>query len=325
MSEKPINSTYISTPSRTMEILKHFDITLRKTYGQNFLIDTNVLKKIAGFAGLNEGDIVLEIGSGIGSLTEIIYQHTNKIIAVEIDNALSTIFKQIFKDFLNEKILLIKNDAMKINYFELASLYGINKCVSNFPYKIAAPVLLKILSETDRITDFFITIQKDIAERILAKPGDKNYNAFSVKLNFYSHFVRSFSISRSCFYPKPFVDSVTIHLKRNERFLPNEILYKINPLIVSDILKNHELQVSFTQDFFRFVEDCFYHRRKKLLNSLNLRSQFYKNNEGKIIKVLEKYSLSKDSRPEELSLEVFIFLFLTIKDEYSYFLKKHDI
>lgn len=325
MTEKPINSTYISTPSRTMEILKHFGIKLRKTYGQNFLIDTNVLKKIANFANINEKDIILEIGSGIGSLTEIIYQHAKKIIAVEIDTSLSGIFSQIFEGYIAEKIFLIKNDAMKLNYSELADNYGINKCVSNLPYKIAAPILLKILSETQKITDFYVTIQKDIAERILAKPGDKNYNAFSVKLNFYSHFVKSFAISRSCFYPKPYVDSITVHIKRNERFLPNSVLYKINPLILSDILKNYELQISFTQDFFRFVEDCFYHRRKKLINSLSLRGGFYKDNEQKIIRMLEKYGFSEDTRPEEISLEIFLLLFLNIKDEYSYFLKKEDI
>ena len=325
MSEKPINSTYISTPSRTMEILKHFGITLRKTYGQNFLIDTNVLKKIANFASIDDKDTVLEIGSGIGSLTEIIYQHAAKIIAVEIDTNLTGIFKQIFEDYINIKIFLIKNDAMKLNYLELADNYEINKCVANLPYKIAAPVLLKILSETQKITDFYVTIQKDIADRILAKPGDKNYNAFTVKLNFYSHFVKSFGISRSCFYPKPYVDSVIVHIKRNDRFLPSSILYKINPLIVNDILKNYELQISFTQDFFHFIEDCFYHRRKKLINSLNLRSGFYKDNEQKIINLLDKYGLSKNTRPEEVSLEIFLLLFLNIKNEYSYFLKNEVI
>lgn len=325
MAEKPINPTYISAPSRTIEILKHFGITLRKTYGQNFLIDTNVLKKIANFADIDNKDIILEIGSGIGSLTEIICQRAKKIIAIEIDTSLSGIFKQIFEEYINKKIFLIKNDAMKLNYSKLADSYGINKCVSNLPYKIAAPVLLKILSETQKITDFYVTIQKDIAERILAIPGDKNYNAFSVKLNFYSHFVKSFSISRSCFYPKPYVDSVTVHIRRNERFLPNSILYKLSPLIISDVLKNYELQISFTQDFFHFIEDCFYHRRKKLINSLSLRHSFYKDNEKKIITMLEKYGFSKDTRPEEISLEIFLLLFLSIKGEYSYFLKNESI
>ncbi len=304
-----------------MEILKHFGVALRKTYGQNFLIDTNVLKKMVNFAEVSDKDILLEIGSGIGNLTEISFQHVKKIIAVEIDFALSEIFEKIFKDYIGKKIFLLKKDAMKLNYKEIASTYNINKCVSNLPYKIAAPILLKILSQAPEITDFFVTIQKDIADRILAKPGDKNYNAFSVKLNFYSHYVKSFMISRNCFYPKPYVDSVTVHIKRNERFLPNRVLYNIKPAALSDILKNNELQQLFTSHFFNFVEDCFYHRRKKLINSLNLRNKFYKDNKQKIIFFLEKSGFLKDARPEDLSLETLLLLFLSIKEEYNYFLK----
>jgi len=316
-SKNEIQKTYISSPSRTAEILKHFNISLRKTYGQNFLIDTNVLKKIATFANLKDDDVVLEIGPGIGSLTEIMLPRVKKIICIEVDRSIAEAFEEIFKEELGKKIIFLNDDAMKIDYEDFCRIYEINKCVSNLPYKIAAPLILKILSETDKITDFYVTIQKDIAERILAKPGDKNYNAFTVKLNFYSKYVRSFSISRNCFYPKPFVGSTTVNLKRNLRFLPDSILYKINPDMVKNVVENENFHTDFVLEFFNFVEVCFYHRRKKLINSLNLGGQFYKKNEQKIVSILEEMGFNKDTRPEELSLENYIFLFISLSPNYS--------
>ncbi|MCL4384935.1 MAG: 16S rRNA (adenine(1518)-N(6)/adenine(1519)-N(6))-dimethyltransferase RsmA [Actinobacteria bacterium] len=313
-------TNYISTPTQTMQILKQYDLHLKKTYGQNFLIDTNVLKKIVNFADLKNDEIILEVGSGIGSLTEILMPNVKKIICVELDRNIAGAFKEIFKTKLSRKIILITKDAMKLDYDEICKKYSISKFVSNLPYKIAAPLILKILSQTKKINDFFITIQKDIADRILAKPGDKNYNAFTVKLNYYAQFIKSFPISRVCFYPKPFVDSATIHLRRKENLLPQEIIDKIkdNYNLLANISYNgsdefESFMSNFTNDFFKFVEDCFSHRRKKLINSLMFSSDYYKNNQEELLADLKKLVFNKDIRPEELSLEDYLNLFISLK------------
>ena len=317
-----MKENYISSPSRTAVILKQHNITLKKTYGQNFLIDTNVLKKIADFADLKKNDSVLEVGPGIGSLTEILIPKIKKVICVELDRNIAKAFKEIFEPEIGKNIILITEDAMKLDYSDICQKYDINKFVSNLPYKIAAPLILKILNQTDKIKDFYITIQKDIAERILAKPGDRNYNAFTVKLNYYAGFIRSFPISKNCFYPKPFVDSVTVYLKRKDNFFPVKIIDNINSVLLGGILNNSNLIVNFTSDFFKFVEDCFSHRRKKLINSLLLSGDYYKSNQDNILQNLEILGFSKDIRPEELNYEDYLMLFITTSTEYKYFFTK---
>ncbi|MDD5659735.1 MAG: 16S rRNA (adenine(1518)-N(6)/adenine(1519)-N(6))-dimethyltransferase RsmA [Actinomycetota bacterium] len=304
-----MKENYVSSPSRTTGILKHYNITLKKIYGQNFLIDTNVLKKIANFSDLKKDDIVLEVGSGIGSLTEILLPKIKNMVCVELDKNLAKAFNDIFILHIDKKIILIREDAMKVDYDGLYREYGINKFVSNLPYNIAAPLILRILNQTDKIKDFYITIQKDIADRILAKPGDKNYNAFTVKLNYYTEFIGSFPISKNCFYPKPFVDSVTVYLKRKDNYFPEKVFKKINDTLSDDILRNNSMITNFTCNFFEFVEDCFSHRRKKLINSLILSKDYYKDIQGKIFSNLEALGFKKDVRPEQLSYEDYITLF----------------
>jgi 16S rRNA (adenine1518-N6/adenine1519-N6)-dimethyltransferase len=316
---KVTSNLYISSPTNTMKIIKKYDLVLKKIYGQNFIIDTNVLKKIAGFAGLNRDDVVLEIGPGIGSLTEILMPEVKKIICIEIDKEFAEVFSEIFGRFIGDKIIFISKDAMKADYEEICSFYSVNKLVSNLPYKIAAPVLLKILGETDRINDLIVTIQKDIADRILAKPGDKNYNAATVKLNFFSEFCGGFGISKNCFYPKPHVDSETVHLRRWQRFLPDSILNKINALVVGDLLKNNIIKRSFREDFFKFVEASFSHRRKKLINSLIINDIYYLDQQQEILKALTYINKDKDIRPEELSLEEYLIVFILTNQTYKYF------
>ncbi|MEI7615749.1 MAG: 16S rRNA (adenine(1518)-N(6)/adenine(1519)-N(6))-dimethyltransferase RsmA [Actinomycetota bacterium] len=316
-----MSNLYISSPTNTMKIIKKNDLVLKKIYGQNFIIDTNILKKISGFAELDKNDVVLEIGPGIGSLTEIMMPEVKKIICIEIDKKFSEVFEEIFGRFIGEKIVFISKDAMKVDYEEICSYYSVTKLVSNLPYKIAAPVILKILGETDRVGDFIATIQRDIADRILAKPGDKNYNAATVKMNFYSEFCGGFGISKNCFYPKPHVDSETIHLRKWERFLPSSILEKINALIVGDLLKNNNLKRNFREDFFKFVEDSFSHRRKKLINSLTINDGYYLEQQQEIIGALESIGKNKDIRPEELSLEEYLTVFILTSQTYKYFFK----
>src|SRR3972149_1678760 len=288
-------SSYISSPSRTAQILKYYGIKLKKSLGQNFLIDTNSAKKIVKYAGVNSRDIILEIGSGIGSLTEILIGEAKKVVCIEIDKRLVKVFEDIFKDSSKEKIKLIQADALKIDYAFIADKYKITKVISNLPYSIAAHLLLKILTETEDIKKFFVTIQKDIAARLLASVGDKNYSSYNLKSNFLADFNYCFQISRNCFFPRPFTDSVVVEINRKD----------------TGILADKNLS---TGDFFDFLNSCFLHRRKKLVNSLSL-SDRYCHKLELVIKLLSEIGKSKDVRAEELYLKDYIFLFKELNDQ----------
>ena len=294
-SSKPdkYGKTYISSPSKTAEILNLHNIRLKKSLGQNFLIDTNILKKIARAAELKPEDIVLEIGSGIGSLTEIMLPQVKKIICIEVDNRLVQVFKEIFQSCLSSQIDLIESDAMKLDYRELIIRTGATKVVSNLPYKIAAPLILKIMLEAPEIERYCLTIQKDIADRLTAKKGDKNYSSYAVKANFLADFKILFSVSRSCFIPVPFVDSVVVKAGRKT---------------------SKKTAVINTLEFFGFVEDCFLHRRKKLINSLLASNEHkYVDKINLIIKMLHGIGKDKNLRSEDLDLDDFIFLYRSLK------------
>ena len=294
-SSKPGKSckTYISSPSKTAEILNLHNIRLKKSLGQNFLIDTNILKKIARAAELKSNDIVLEIGSGIGSLTEIMLPQVKKIICIEVDNRLVQVFKEIFQSWLSSQIDLIESDAMKLDYMELKIRTGATKVVSNLPYKIAAPLILKIMLEAPEIERYCLTIQKDIAGRLTAKKGDKNYSSYAVKANFLADFKILFSVSRSCFVPTPFVDSVVVKAGRKTS------------------KKTADINIP---DFFGFVEDCFLHRRKKLINSLLASNEHkYIDKINLVIKMLNGIGKDKNLRAEDLDLDDFLFLYRSLK------------
>lgn len=282
--------SYISSPGKTTQILKRYGIRLKKNLGQNFLIDTNSAKKIVSYAGVSADDVILEIGSGIGSLTEILLTRAKKLVCVEIDNLLIEAFKDIFKEKLGEKLQLIRADALKLDYADIASRYNINKVVSNLPYKIIAPLIIKILMEAKEIKKLFITIQKDIAARLLASAGDKNYSSYTVKSNFLADYNICFQISRNCFLPKPFVDSVVVEASRKD----NRALLD----------KNFK-----TRDFFDFVNSCFSHRRKKLVNSLSQSNIRYCDKIELVIKLLSEIGKDKDVRAQELYLKDYIFLY----------------
>ena len=283
-------SLYISSPGETVRILRGYGIKLKKSLGQNFLIDTNSARKIVKYAGVNSCDVILEIGSGIGSLTEILISRAKRVICIEIDNLIVKAFIDIFKENLKRKIQLIQADALRLNYTDIASKYKINKVVSNLPYSIAAPLILKILVEAEGIKKLFLTVQKDIAERLLASAGDKNYSSYTVKSNFLADFSFCFQISRNCFLPRPFVDSAFIEVRRKD----NRTLMEKDFNIV---------------DFFDFINSCFLHRRKKLVNSLLQSNSIYCNKLELFIKLLSEIGKSKDIRAEELNLKDYIFLY----------------
>ncbi len=287
--------SYISSPGRTKEILSRYGIKLHKKLGQNFLIDTNSAKKIVSRADVRSSDIILEVGSGIGSLTEILLSRAKIVVCIEIDKLLARAFKDIFKENIDGKIELICLDALKLDYNQLARKFGINKVVSNLPYNIAAPLVLKILLESPDIKKMFITIQKDIALRMLASVGDKNYSSYTVKTSFLADFKLCFQISRNCFIPRPFVDSAVVEVTRKD----------------DKVLSRENFNI---KDFFGLVTKCFSHRRKKLVNSLAQKDSGYCYKSEIIIKLLSEMGQDKNTRAEELSLENYIFLYKNLSN-----------
>ncbi len=277
-------SAYISSPSRTAAILKEYNIRLSKSYGQNFLIDTNILKKIVHQGKVNKQDRVLEVGCGIGNLTEILLPQACKVVCVEVDKKLANIFQKLFYSHINSTITLICEDALKLDFQAIEKEHKINKFVANLPYKIAAPLILKVFYQTENLADAYLTIQKDIADRITAARGAKNYSSYTVKSNYLADFSICFAVSRNCFVPRPNVDSAFIQGKKKKPYFHN------------------------TQDFFRFVDACFAHRRKKLINSLQ-KDACYKHKLEQIISLLKEINKDRHIRAEQLSVEDYIFLY----------------
>ncbi len=280
-------SPYISSPSKTTSILKEHNIRLSKSYGQNFLVDTNILKKIASKANIASKDRVLEVGCGIGNLTEILLPKAKSLVCIDIDKKLCAVFRKLFSDYISQRIVLVCKDALRLDYELLEKEYGISKMVSNLPYKIAAPLILKVFSQTQKVLEAYLTIQKDIADRITATKGDKNYSSYTVKANYLAEFENLFSISRNSFLPRPNVDSSFIFGKKKTLALKD------------------------TKGFFDFVDQCFAHRRKKLINSLQT-DIFYKQKTQFVIASLEEIGKDKNIRAEELSVDDYIFIYKTL-------------
>ena len=282
---------YISSPGKTTKILSDNNIRLRKSLGQNYIIDTNSVKKMVSITGVSREDIILEIGCGIGSLTEILLENgPAKIICIEVDRRVSEVFRDIFRERIeNGQIELIIDDAMDIDYGRLSDTYNINKMISNLPYKIAAPLILKILRETEKIPQSWMTIQKDIAVRLTAEPGDKNYSSYTVKSNTLACYRSCFNISRNCFLPKPFVDSSVVEVTRKK--IPEELRVEGG-----------------IERFFDLVNASFTHRRKMLLNSLS-KSKDFSQKLDSIAELLPEIGKNKEVRAEELTLKDYIFLY----------------
>ncbi|HEX7560768.1 MAG TPA: 16S rRNA (adenine(1518)-N(6)/adenine(1519)-N(6))-dimethyltransferase RsmA [Candidatus Humimicrobiaceae bacterium] len=287
-------SEFISSPGNTTLILQKYDIRLKKSLGQNFLIDTNILKKIAKASNADENDIILEIGSGLGSLTEILAPLVKNMVCVEVDPRLSAAFREVMAGSIESNITFIESDAMKIDYTKLIREFKINKVISNLPYKIAAPLIITILKYAPGVEKMYLTIQKDIADRLLAKTGDKNYSSYTVKSVFLADFKKMFYIPRTCFMPVPKVDSVFIEVCRKD-------------------MKDSKICSVLVDDFFSFIENCFLHRRKKLVNSLQKILEKYNiDKKDLMVKMLHGIGKDADVRAEELTLDDFIKLFLAL-------------
>lgn len=270
----------------TKFIMKKYNIKANKSLGQNFLIDDNVIKKIIEGSNVCKDDLIIEIGPGLGTLTEFLLENANKVISIELDKKMLNILKDRFKLYNNFE--LIHNDVLKVNLKELIQKEKQDsnikhvKIVANLPYYITTPIIMKLLEEQLDLTSITVMVQKEVADRLIETPGGKNTGAITYSVYYYATSESILDVSNTSFIPEPDVTSEVIKL---------------------DIRKNPPVNVKDKNIMFRIIKCAFMQRRKTLLNSLTNTKVFLNKEEG--IKILNKLNLSENIRPEKLSLQDF--------------------
>ena len=272
----------LSSHQATKEVVQKHNFKFSKSLGQNFLIDTNVIDRILEGARVKEGDYVIEVGPGIGTLTKEMGRSAEKVVAIEIDKTLIPILEETLEDFPN--IEVINQDILKVNVQELVKEKlngGPVKLVANLPYYITTPIVMKFLEEDIPVTDIVVMVQKEVADRMNAKPNTKDYGALSVAVQYYCDTEIVAKAPRHMFMPQPNVDSTVIGLHvREERKYP---------------VDNEDI-------FFKTVKASFGQRRKTLLNSLGGLGFLSKD---QIKEALKEANIDEKRRGETLSIEEF--------------------
>lgn len=256
--------------NETKFIMDKYDIHPNKNLGQNFLIDENSLQTIA--KDVTKTDTIIEIGPGLGTLTSIMLEKAKEVIAIELDKKMCKILEDRFKLYNNFK--LINDDVLKVNISELAKK---PKVVANLPYYITTSIITKLIKED--ITDITVLIQKEVADRISAKPGEKNAGAITYFVNYYADTEILGTVSKECFIPSPKVESEILQIKK----LPEKRVKVENETL-----------------FFELIRENFTKRRKNILNSIAGVIE-----KEKLEKILEKLNINLNARGENLSLQDF--------------------
>ena len=275
----------LSSHRATKDIVDKHGFKFSKSLGQNFLIDDNVIDKIIDGARVKEGDKVIEVGPGIGTLTREMAKRAEKVVAVEIDKNLIPILKETLADFDNTEV--VNEDILKVDINKLVDEKlsgGPVKLIANLPYYITTPIVMKFLEEDIPVTDIVVMVQKEVADRMNAVPSTKDYGALSVAVQYYCDTEIVAKAPRHMFIPQPKVDSTVIGLHIRE-----ERKYKAD---------NEQL-------FFKTVKAAFGQRRKTLLNSLSSMGVLDK---AKIKEVLVEAGIDEKRRGETLSIEEFAHL-----------------
>ncbi|MCR4697587.1 MAG: 16S rRNA (adenine(1518)-N(6)/adenine(1519)-N(6))-dimethyltransferase RsmA [Lachnospiraceae bacterium] len=277
---------YLGNPSNTMSVLQKYNLTAQKRYGQNFLVDSNVLNKIVESAGITKEDTVLEIGPGIGSLTQYLCESAKNVICVEIDTKMIPVLEDTLSEY--ENVRVINEDILKVDIDSLIKESGADKIkvVANLPYYITTPIIMGLLEKEANIDSITVMIQKEVALRMQEGPGSKDYGALSLAVAFYSDANIKMTVSPNCFIPRPNVDSAVIRL---------------------DVLDEPKVSVKDKDRMFRIIKGAFEQRRKTLTNALSHSSAF-KTDKNNIEKALLEMGKSPSIRGEELTLEEFAHL-----------------
>ena len=273
----------LGIPSNTIEILKKYNFSFQKRFGQNFLIDTHVLEKIVDEAGIDEDDCVLEIGPGIGTMTQYLCERAGRVIAVEIDKALIPILNDTLSSYSNVEI--INEDILKVDITNLCNKYNNGrpiKVVANLPYYITTPIIMGLFESGCPLESITIMVQKEVADRMKCGPGSKDYGALSLAVQFYSNPEIVANVSPESFIPKPGVGSSVIRLTR----------YPKPPVEVDD-----------EKYMFKLIRAAFNMRRKTMVNSLMSGNLGLTKEE--ILSAIDKLNLSPQVRGEALTLSEF--------------------
>ena len=258
--------------------MEKYGFNLKKMYGQNFIVDENIIDSIIVKSNIDKDTLVIEIGPGAGSLTYKLSKYAKNVLCYEIDTTLKPLLEDNLKDSNNVDIIF--QDFLKTNVLEDIKKYDYKKLyvVANLPYYITTPIIIKFIEDKIPVDKIVVMVQKEVGDRFKAKPNTKDYNSLSIYLNYYFNVKKILDVSKNVFIPKPNVDSIVVEFSKKEN---------------QYILKDEKL-------FFNLVKDSFTQKRKTLKNNL-------KNYDlDKIEQVLKKYNFNLSVRAEQLPIEVFV-------------------
>ncbi len=274
----------LGNPQNTIEILNKYRFIFQKKFGQNFLIDTHVLDKIVAAADITKEDFVLEIGPGIGTLTQYLCEHAREVVAVEIDKMLIPILEDTLSEYNN--VTVINNDILKLDLNALVQERNGGrpiKVVANLPYYITTPIIMDLFERHLPLINITVMVQKEVADRMQSGPGSKDYGALSLAVQYYAKPYIAANVPPNCFMPRPNVGSAVINLT----------LHIESPIQVKD-----------EEMLFKIIRASFNQRRKTLVNGLNNAAELQFSKE-EVQKALEGIGLSENIRGEALTLTQF--------------------
>lgn len=274
----------LSNPQETIEVLQKHEFQFKKKFGQNFLIDSHVLDKIVAAAQITKDDFVLEIGPGIGTLTQYLCERAGKVLAVEIDKNLIPILKETLSPYDNVEIR--QGDILKQDIQEIADTYNSGqpiKVVANLPYYITTPIIMELFESHVPLANVTVMVQKEVADRMKAEPGSKTYGALSLAVQYYAEPYIAAFVPPNCFMPRPAVGSAVIRL---------------------DCLKKTPVEVKDEKLMFRLIRASFNQRRKTLQNGI-ANSAELSFSKAEAAEAIERAGFDANIRGEKLGLSEF--------------------
>ena len=280
------------TFSEIQKYIKEHRLYPKKRWGQNFLIDKNIIGKIIRESGIDKNDLIIEIGTGYGSLTKGLAITGKGVLSIEIDQELEIVLKNELGEYDNIKVLFA--DVLQVNIEEELRIAFSQKDITsykvcaNIPYNITTPIIFYLLEKCPLMESATLMVQKEVAKRILASPGSKDYGLLTIMIKYYGEARFLMDVSANCFYPKPEVDSTVIQIKPD---------------------KAKRVLIQSEKVFKAFLQTAFQKRRKTILN---IASGFFKTDKNLVKKKIEDLNLSPASRPENLTIEEFALIVNTL-------------
>ncbi len=275
---------YLGNATRTKEVLAKYNMSAKKKFGQNFLINENVLEGIVEAAGVSKDDCVLEIGPGIGTLTQYLAESAGRVVAVEIDKTLIPVLDDTLSEYDN--VTVINEDVLKVDIDAIIKEYNHDrpiKVVANLPYYITTPIIMKLFESGAPIESVTVMVQKEVADRMVMGPGSKDYGSLSLAVGYYATAENVMDVPPSCFIPQPGVGSAVVYLKRHE---------------------NKPVQVKDDKYMFEIIRTAFNQRRKTLSNSLS-NNPALKVTRQQVQEALTDMGIDDKARGEVLALSQF--------------------